>query len=571
VRLDREVMATGRALQGIVTVEIGQGLRHYLVSKFAVRDGEGAMTHVGGMALDITDKQQMENALRDSESVLRSFYDSISYMMGVVEMRGEELFYISCNPATARMNGKMPEEMTGKNVTQFGVPQEHVKWWIDRYRAALLAKQPVTFEHSRERNGEKLWFRTTVCPIVRNSEHPQFCYFAKDITAQKAAEDELRRAKEAAEAANRAKSEFLANMSHELRTPMTSILGYADALMDGGMTAAERMEAAATIRRNGQHLMGILSDILDLSKIEAGRFSVTMEAVGLWEVVDEVAAALRAEARKKGVAFVVEAGAGVPAWVKTDAARLRQILLNLVGNAVKFTDQGEVRVRVRMAGAKVGIEVSDTGIGIAAEHQGMLFRPFVQADASATRKYGGTGLGLAISQRLAGLLGGEITCRSTVGVGSVFTLVLPAADADGGGGGQAAQPVRSAGGAEKLKGHVLLVDDSADTRALIAHFLSKAGLKVTTAGHGEEACAIASSAATAAIDLVLLDMQMPVMDGYTAARELRARGAHFPIIALTAKAMKEDEERCLAAGCSGYLTKPVERAGLIEAVGKLLG
>jgi PAS domain S-box-containing protein len=570
MRMDREVASTEKPLQGTVSAEIGQGLRHYLVSKFPVRDEAGRMTHIGGMALDITDRQQMENALRDSESVLRSFYDSITYTMGVVEMRGEDIFYVSCNPATARINNRTVEDMQGRNVTEFGVSQDQVRWWLEKYQSALLAKQPVTFEYSRDRGGKPLWFRATICPVLRPSAHPQFCYFAKDITEQKLAEAELRRAKDAAEAANRAKSEFLANMSHEIRTPMTAILGYADALLEPGLTESERLEAAATIRRNGQHLMGILSDILDLSKIEAGQVSVTLAPVGVVELVNEVARALAAQAAAKGIALAVDVAADLPPRVHTDAMRLRQILLNLVGNAVKFTERGEVRVKVTVHGPRVHIEVADTGIGIAPEHQATLFKPFVQADASATRKYGGTGLGLAISQRLAGLLGGEISFRSTPGAGSVFVLMLPAGEAGpaGGAGAQREQPAGTPGG--KLTGHVLLVDDSLDTRALIAHFLSRAGLTVTTAGHGEEACAIAASPATAPIDLVLLDMQMPVMDGYSAARELRARGAAFPIIALTANAMKEDEERCLAAGCTGYLTKPVERAGLVEAVARWL-
>jgi signal transduction histidine kinase/CheY-like chemotaxis protein len=434
---------------------------------------------------------------------------------------------------------------------------------------ALLAREPISFELSRERGGVVRWCRATVCPIFRLSEHPQFCYYAEEITKQKAAEDELRRAKEAAEAANRAKTEFLANMSHEIRTPMTAILGFAETLLDAGQSAQERAQAVATIQRNGEHLMNVLNDILDLSKIEAGRMAVEMGMVELGEVLAAVAAALRPRAAKKGVAFSMEMAPGTPERLKTDGARLRQILLNLVGNAVKFTDKGHVRVTTRAAGTNVQVLVEDTGPGIDAATAATLFKPFVQADASASRRHGGTGLGLAIAQRLTELLGGRIEFRSKVGEGSVFIMTIPAGDAP-----QKVAAGAAAGGAgapgRRLTGHVLLVEDSADTRALIAHFLTKAGLQVTAAEHGRQACDIAFAPGTPPVDLVLMDMQMPVMDGYSAARELRSRGTTCPIIALTANALKEDEERCREAGCTGYLTKPVERVSLVEAVGKWL-
>ncbi len=513
-----------------------------------------------------------EEALRDSESVLRSFYDSISFSMGVVEMRGEEIFYVSCNPATARANGTSPEKMVGTNVTAWGVSQEWVKFWVDRYRAALLARQPVTFELSRERDGQVRWFRATVCPIVRLSKHPQFCYFSKEITDQKAAEAELRRARDAAEAANRAKSEFLANMSHEIRTPMTAILGYADTLVDEQLAPAERARAVATIRRNGEHLMGILSDILDLSRIEAGQCRISWETVSLREVVEEVAEKLRPGAVAEGIDFRVELAPETPPRIRTDSAHLRQILHNVVGNAVKFTERGSVQVRVGRAGTSLRIDIVDTGIGIALEQQAGLFQPFVQADASATRKYGGTGLGLAISQRLATLLGGTLSLVSHPGRGSTFTLLLPLGEGAGTDGAGRAQAERRgvAAAAGPLRGQVLLVDDSEDTRALVAHFLRRAGLQVTLATDGAEAIAAGESLGLQSLDLVLMDMQMPVLDGYAATRRLRELGARCPIIALTANASEEDEQRCLSAGCSAYLTKPVDREALIAVVARWL-
>ncbi|HVX85872.1 MAG TPA: ATP-binding protein [Phycisphaerae bacterium] len=506
-----------------------------------------------------------------SDGILRGFYESIACMMGVVEMRGEDIVILSCNPATASAYGATPDQLSGRSVRELGVAAENLNFWRERYHAALLARQPVTFEFRHQSaarpegaDATARWYRATVCPILRLSPHPQFCFFAEDITRQKAAEEELRGTKDAAEAANRAKSEFLANMSHEIRTPMTAILGYADVLLDAA--ADDRERAVAAIRRNGQHLMGILNDILDLSKVEAGRLGVALEPVNLFEVLADVATALRPRAALKGVRFSLETLPGLPDRIRTDPTRLRQILLNLVGNAVKFTQEGSVHVTAGADGPLVRIRVQDTGPGIDHQTLAALFQPFVQADASATRRHGGAGLGLAISQRLAQLLGGAIACSTEPDAGSTFTLTLPMVSP----GELPAAGAAPVSPAPTLAGHVLLVDDSADTRALIAHFLTRAGLRITTAADGRQACDLAFAPATPALDLVLMDMQMPVMDGYAAARELRRRGARYPIVALTANAMRDDENRCLAAGCSGYLSKPVERHSLIEAVARWL-
>jgi signal transduction histidine kinase/ActR/RegA family two-component response regulator len=387
------------------------------------------------------------------------------------------------------------------------------------------------------------------------------------------------RTRELAEA-NRAKSAFLANMSHEVRTPMTAILGFADALAERGVSDAERVEIVETIRRNGRHLLAIVDDVLDISKIESGRLEVERVPCSLVALVQETAALLRARAQQKGIGLAVDWRFPLPAEVRTDPVRVRQILTNLVGNSVKFTDSGGVRIAVFASGidagrARVHVEVSDDGIGIPRDALGRLFEPFVQADSSTTRRFGGTGLGLAISRRLAELLGGDIEVESSPGRGSRFLVTLdpgPLDDADWL--HELAEPLAPApnrtreGEPPRLHGRLLLAEDTRDTRVLLHHHLSRAGVEVDTAENGREAVqkALAAEQAGEPYDLVLMDMQMPVMDGYEATRGLRRAGYRRPILALTAHAMAGEREKCIAAGCDDYATKPIDRARLLALV-----
>ncbi len=410
-----------------------------------------------------------------------------------------------------------------------------------------------------------------------------------------AAFQELEGAMRQAEAANQAKSEFLANMSHEIRTPMTTIIGFAELLAEevlcctqcagyGGCELRERNgQYVETIRSNGRYLLEIINDILDLSKIESGGLEVERIPCSPLEILHEVRGLMAARAAEKKLGFVVEVDGPVPEAIRSDPTRLRQILVNLVGNAVKFTSAGHVRLSLALveppaaaADPRLRFRVSDTGIGIGPEQTARLFVPFSQADSSTTRKYGGTGLGLAISKRLIEALGGTIAVESTPGQGSTFTVEVPTGPLEGVprveykplDAGVTSAADESPPSSQPLNARVLLVEDGLDNQRLLSFLLKKAGATVVTAENGQVAVelALAARAEGHRFDLILMDMQMPVMDGYEATRRLRAAGYDGPIIALTAHTMQGDREKCLAAGCDDFTPKPIDRRALLEAI-----
>jgi signal transduction histidine kinase/CheY-like chemotaxis protein len=394
---------------------------------------------------------------------------------------------------------------------------------------------------------------------------------------------ELEAARQGSLDANRAKSAFLANMSHEIRTPMAAIIGYTDLLLDPTLDASERVNHVQTVRRNAEHLLSLVNDILDISKIEAGKMTVESIATSPSQIIVEVASLMRVRAVEKKLAFDIEYVGAIPETIQSDPTRLRQILLNFVGNAIKFTDKGGVRILVRSDAPetpdpRLTIEVSDKGIGMTPQALQTLFTAFTQADASTTRRFGGSGLGLVISKRLAELLGGAITVESSPGQGSLFRLAVPTGPLAGVSmvegrveGGIADMP-RAVRPVPSLPSscRVLVAEDGHDNQVLITTFLVKAGATVKVVANGQLAVdeAHAALAAGEPYDVILMDMQMPVLDGYSATSKLRQTGYRGPIVALTAHAMAGDRQRCESAGCDDYLSKPVDRAQLTATVAR---
>jgi two-component system, sensor histidine kinase and response regulator len=416
--------------------------------------------------------------------------------------------------------------------------------------------------------------------LDRTHEVQQRSHDLEEATIElKSTNEQLAAARVAAEAANRAKSEFLANMSHEIRTPMTAIVGYAELLRDEIIKAempGAPVEFVDAILNNTEHLLGLLNDILDMSKIESGQLEVERLRCNPWEIVHNVASMMRAPAKAKGLTLSIENVGPIPESIESDPLRLRQILANLIGNAIKFTASGGVHVSVGMSQENhecpmMRFEVTDTGIGMLPDTIGKLFDRFSQADTSTTRRFGGSGLGLAISKRLAVMLGGDITVRSESGHGSTFTVTVETGSLDGVNmianpqlTTQTKQP-RKKPGKIATGERILLAEDCTDNQRIVSLILTNAGFQVIVAENGQVACEKALAALNEGnpFDMILMDMQMPIMEGHEATRRLRAAGYDRPIVALTAHATVDDRRKCLEAGCDFYVTKPINRSELL--------
>lgn len=531
-----------------------------------------------------------EEALRASEERYRGLFDGNPLPSWVFDTESRR--FLAVNDAAVEKYGYSRAEFLGMTIDALRAEDD----MEDLFRESMTvssSRAQTRLRRHKLRTGQ-------IIDVDVSSHGVQFAgrrarlVLAVDMTRRRQMEVELRQAKELAEDASRTKSEFLANVSHEIRTPMTAILGFTDILLEAReerRLTDEEVSALQIVKNNAAHLLEIINDILDLSKIEAGKLDVERLAFPPIQLLTEVVSLMRVKANAKKLELRVQYLGPVPRIIKSDPTRIRQILVNLVGNAIKFTEVGEIQllVQLRQEGTPqegkqylLEIGVKDTGIGMTPTQLARLFQPFSQGDTSTTRRYGGTGLGLTISRRLAQLLGGDITVASQQGQGSTFTVTLPVGSA-----GTielvnavseaevpvTARPAEVVAPPPGLQARILLAEDGPDNQRLISFHLRRAGAEVTIVDNGQLAVeqALAAQSAAQPFDVILMDMQMPILDGYGAARELRNSGYRRPIIALTAHAMEGDEAKCLEAGCDGYATKPIDREKLLAAVRSFLG
>jgi PAS domain S-box-containing protein len=516
-----------------------------------------------------------------SERLYRSVVDNSPNCLQLLDRQGRCL---AINPVGRQKTGRSEAEMLGTRFLDAWPPETQPV--VAAAFADALRGQQAAFEVSYVRfDDEAVTWQVVLSPVMDSQgQTGRVVEIATNITDYRRAEAELRQAKDVAEAATRAKTEFLANMSHEIRTPITAILGYTDLLLEPNLPEVEQQDYLRTVRRNGRLLSDLIDDILDITKIEAGKLDVDRITCSPWQVLADVAAMMRVRADAKDLGLSFECQGALPETVCTDPTRLRQILVNLVGNALKFTATGQVRVVTslyREEGREPALQfdVIDTGIGMTPDQLASIFHPFVQADASTSRRYGGTGLGLTISKRLAAALDGDITVSSIPGQGSTFRLLvatgplegIPLSECPCGMLADAlSQPP------PKLDCRILLAEDGPDNQRFLSLVLRRAGAEVAVAENGQEAVAMALACfpnwgrrhddVLLPFDLILMDIQMPGMDGYQATAHLRQKGYTGPIIALSAHATTIAAERCIEAGCDDYLAKPIDRDALLRKI-----
>ncbi len=545
-----------------------------VVSVTALRDAQDVIIGYLLIGTDNTARKQVEaeqkkldQRLRDQQFYTRSLIESNIDALMTTDPSG---IITDVNKQMEALTGCTRDELIGAPFKGYFTDPERAEAGI---KLVLNQKKVIDYElTARARDGTKTVVSYNATTFYDRDRTLQGVFAAaRDVTEGKRVEIELKQAKAAAESASRTKSEFLASMSHEIRTPMNAIMGIADLLAKTALSA-EQSKYVQIFRRAGDNLLNLINDILDLSKVEASQLELEQTGFSLNELLEKVTEMVSLRAQEKGLDLVCEIAPNVPTDLVGDPTRLRQVLLNLLGNAIKFTEAGKVSLRVTpdanlSVPTALRFTVSDTGIGIANDKLDRVFERFTQADSSTTRRFGGSGLGLTISKRLVELMGGHVWAESGVGVGSVFSFAVPLeiwADARR----QITAPVGTGSEPPLPPLRILLAEDSPDNCTITVAYLEDTPYRVEIAETGAIACEMFVAGR---YDLVLMDRQMPVMDGLTATRKIRAwelanGRLPTPIIALTASALKGDREKCLAAGCTAFLTKPIKQEVLLQAI-----
>jgi signal transduction histidine kinase/DNA-binding response OmpR family regulator len=513
---------------------------------------------------------------------VRGALDTLAEGLLLIDAQGD---IVLANLAFCELLGQPPEALASQPASGLAWTDAEGKpidaallpWAVALSSGRTLKLQPVSIVGvDRVRRA----FLANCAPVGADADSPPAGVLVSldDITELQHKEAQLREATARAEAANSAKTDFLANMSHEIRTPMNAILGFTEMLRRGRVSdPAQARRHLDTVHANGSHLLALINDILDLSKVEAGQFQVERIACAPHEVIAEVIEAMSVRASEKGIGLRRAVDGPVPAEILGDSSRLRQVITNLVGNAIKFTERGEVVVTERWLPSRAGgaprleIAIADSGIGIPQDKLGAIFEPFVQAETSTARRFGGTGLGLAISRRFARAMGGDVAVSSTPGLGSTFSVTIDPGPLAGQVMLEPAQALAERVHADAAGGlqwrfppkRLLVVDDSPENRELVSLVLQGCGLVIDEADSGQAAL---DRVAAQMPDLILMDMQMPGMDGYTATRRLRAAGLKLPVLAFTAHALQGFEAEILEAGCDGFLTKPIDIDAMLETL-----
>lgn len=570
---DRRLMREGGTFETVEEYLTADNQKAYMqVMKIPVYDAQGNVSGVQGIFWDVTEKRRIEDDLAFERDLLRALLDNVPDR---VYFKDTSCRFLRCSLAMAQRLGlKDPAAVVGKTDFDFHPPELAQQFFEDEQRIILTGQPMINkVEQQVAVNGEEIWASVTKVPIKnRHGQVTGIIGISRDITTLKRTEQELASARDAALDTARLKSEFLATMSHEIRTPMNGIIGMTGLLLDTKLSTEQR-DFTETIRTSADALLTIINDILDFSKIEAGKLILENIDLDLREVVESTVELLAQKAQDQGLEMISHVPDEIPTHLRGDPGRLRQILINLVGNAVKFTEKGEVVVRVALLEetaekVRLRFEVRDTGIGIPKGVQEEMFQAFTQADGSTTRKYGGTGLGLAISKQLVNLMGGSISVDSAPGQGSTFWFELPLEK-------QGENAWRPLGERADLTGlNVLIVDDNATNRQIFEHQTRAWRMNSQSAASGMEALKVIDSQSKEgkAVDLILLDMQMPEMDGLMLARTVVKRlGRRVPkMLMLTSLGHRLDAKTLHAAGIASCFVKPVKQSRLFDTIAKVM-